>query len=218
LNSKETAHILFQELASKVDFDAYYETILARRSIRFFSSKEVEEHKILKIIEIANSAPSGANKQPWHFALIKSQDLKAKIREAAEKEEYINYNSRMSEEWKEELKQFGTDWQKDFITTAPYIIVMFKKAYDLEKSGQKSKNYYVSESAGIAAGFLIAAIQVAGLVTLTHTPSPMNFLQEILERPENEKAFLLLPVGYPAENATVPNIKKKTIQETLSIY
>ena len=196
----------------------FTQNMLSRRSIRDFSDKEVSEDIIREILKVAHSAPSGANKQPWHFCAIRSKNLKAKIREAAEKEENINYNGRMPDEWLHDLAKFGTDWQKPFIDIAPWIIVVFKKNYDLEPDGSKSKNYYVSESVGIACGFLIAAIQMAGLVTLTHTPSPMNFLQKILERPENEKPFLLLPVGYPAENACVPNISKYNLDHSLTIY
>lgn len=180
-----------------------------RRSVRFFSDEDVPKAVIEKIIMTASSAPSGAHKQPWTFCVISSQDLKAKIREAAEKEEYENYNGRMSDEWLKDLEAFDTDWHKEFLTTAPWLIVVFKKAYDIENDGQKSKNYYVSESVGISCGFLIAAIHMAGLVTLTHTPSPMNFLQDILNRPDNERPYLLLPVGYPLEGVTVPNIERK---------
>ncbi len=196
----------------------FKEHMLSRRSIREFSNNAVSEETIKNILKVAHSAPSGANKQPWHFCAIRSADLKSKIRQAAEKEEYINYNGRMPGEWLGDLKKFGTDWEKPFIDIAPWIIIVFKKNYDVVADGSKAKNYYVSESVGIACGFLIAAIQMAGLVTLTHTPSPMNFLQEILNRPENEKPFLLLPVGYPAENAQVPNISKYTLDQTLTIY
>jgi nitroreductase len=189
-----------------------------RRSIRHFSDRNVDKKIIENIIMTASSAPSGAHKQPWNFCAISDASLKRKIREAAEKEEYINYNGRMSEEWKAALKQFDTDWNKDFLTIAPWIIVIFKKSYDLDDSGNKQKNYYVNESVGIAAGFLITAIHNAGLVTLTHTPSPMNFLQSILERPSNEKAFLLLPIGYPAEGTQVPDLKRKASSEAIIWY
>ena len=188
-----------------------------RKSIRDFSDSFVHRDVIENIIKIAGTAPSGANKQPWTFCLISNNELRAKIREAAEKEEYENYHGRMSDEWLEDLKPFGTDWSKPFIDIAPWIIVMFKKAYDLV-DGKKQKNYYVNESVGIAAGFLIMAIHQAGLATLTHTPSPMNFLQNILNRPDNERAYLLLPVGYPALDAKVPNIKKKPLSDILVSY
>lgn len=194
-----------------------YEEMKSRKSIRDFSDTPVPREIIEDLILTAGTAPSGANKQPWTFCLISNSDLKSKIREAAEIEEYENYHGRMSEEWLEDLRPFGTDWHKPFIDIAPWIIVMFKKAYD-DNGGLRRKNYYVNESAGIAAGFLIMAIHQAGLATLTHTPSPMNFLQKILNRPENERAFLLLPVGYPSADARVPNISKKRLSEILVRY
>jgi len=188
-----------------------------RRSVRDFSNRPVSKKTIENIIMTASSAPSGAHKQPWTFCAISLPSLKEKIREAAEKEEYINYHGRMSDEWLDDLKKFDTDWNKEFITTAPWIIVLFKKAYEVDQE-EKKKNYYVNESVGIAAGFLINAIYQAGLVTLTHTPSPMNFLQEILDRPKNERPFLLLPVGYPADDAKVPQLKRKTEDEVIVYY
>ncbi|MEY3420403.1 MAG: hypothetical protein RIR48_688 [Bacteroidota bacterium] len=201
-----------------IQSEDFYEKMKTRRSVRHFSDREVPEEVIHNIIMTAASAPSGAHKQPWTFCVIRDLDIKAKIKEAAEKEEYENYHGRMSEEWLKDLEKFDTDWHKDFLTKAPYLIVIFRKVYDIENDGSKSKNYYVSESVGIAAGFLIAAIHMAGLVTLTHTPSPMNFLQEILGRPENEKPFLLLPVGYPTDGAMVPDISRKHINEVLAMY
>ncbi|HQU58716.1 MAG TPA: nitroreductase family protein, partial [Saprospiraceae bacterium] len=156
-------------------------------------------------------------KQPWTFCVVANPTIKKQIREAAEKEEYLNYHGRMSEEWIEDLQAFGTDWHKPFLETAPYLIVVFKKAYSLE-GGEKKKNYYVNESVGLATGFLLAAIHNAGLVALTHTPSPMNFLQEILGRPENERPFLLIPVGYPADDAKVPCLSRKEKDEVLVFY
>jgi nitroreductase len=189
-----------------------------RRSIRFFSDKYIDRQVIEDIIMTASSAPSGAHKQPWTFCAINNKEIKEKIRAAAEEEEYINYNGRMGEEWLEDLKKFDTNHIKTFLTDAPWLIVLFKKSYDIDEKAQKKKNYYVSESAGIAAGFLITAIHHAGLVTLTHTPSPMKFLQEILQRPENEKPFLLLPVGYAAESATVPLLTRKNEEEVIRYY
>jgi len=189
-----------------------------RRSLRFFSNKEVSKETIENIIMTASSAPSGAHKQPWVFCAISSVDIKEKIREAAEKEEHISYNGRMSEEWLEDLKKFETDWNKPFIDIAPWIIVLFKKAYDLDEDGKKMKNYYVNESVGIAAGFFISAVHNAGLVTLTHTPSPMNFLQKLLGRPDNERPFLLLPVGYPADDAVVPVLERKAAEDVIVYY
>jgi len=197
---------------------AYRSEIEKRRSVRFFSDKPVTRETIENIIMAASSAPSGAHKQPWTFAAISNSELKAQIREAAEKEEYTNYHGRMSEDWLEDLKKFDTNWVKEFITTAPWIIVLFKKAYDVSETGDKEKNYYVNESVGIAAGFFISALHHAGLVTLTHTPSPMNFLEKILKRPKNERAFLLLPVGYPAEGAVVPVLERKGPEQVISYY
>jgi nitroreductase len=187
----------------------FYRQHEARRTVRMFSNRDVDREIIELIIKTASTAPSGANKQPWNFCVVTNPEVKAQIRKAAEKEEYDNYHGRMSDDWLEDLKKFGTDWHKDFLTTAPYIIIAFKKAYDLDADGNKEKNYYVNESIGLACGILIAAIHNAGLVTVTHTPSPMNFLSKVLERPANERAFLLLPVGYPATDAEVPVISRK---------
>ena len=196
----------------------YRNFLSQRRSLRFFSDKAVSKKTIENIIMTASSAPSGAHKQPWTFCAISSASIKAKIREAAEKEEYTSYNGRMSDEWLEDLKKFDTDWNKPFIDTAPWIVVVFKKAYDLDKDGNKMKNYYVNESVGIAAGFFISAVHNAGLVTLTHTPSPMNFLQKLLDRPDNERPFLLLPVGYPADDAVVPVLNRKGVEDVIVYY
>ncbi|MBK8621174.1 MAG: nitroreductase family protein [Saprospiraceae bacterium] len=199
--------------AQKVRVESFYKTMSERRSVRHFSNREVDEKIIRTLINTAGTAPSGANKQPWTFCAISSPEIKQKIREAAEKEEYENYHGRMSDEWLQDLQKFDTNWVKEFLTEAPWLIVIFKKSYDIDKNGTKSKNYYVQESVGIASGIFITAVHMAGLVTLTHTPSPMGFLQEILGRPENEKPFLLLPVGYPAENCLVPDIKRKSENE-----
>ena len=183
-----------------------------RRSVRDFSSRPVSEEIIHNCIKTAVYAPSGANKQPWHFMIVKDPKIKKEIRIAAETEEKEFYSHRATKEWLEDLNQFGTDWHKPFLETAPYLIVIFKEIID--KHGDESrKNYYVNESVGIAAGFLLTAIHNAGLASLTHTPSPMKFLQEILNRPENERAFLLIPVGYPADEAEVPAINKKPFDE-----
>ncbi|WP_273447000.1 nitroreductase family protein [Neolewinella agarilytica] len=197
---------------------SFYAQHESRRTVREFSDRPVDREIIELIIKTASTAPSGANKQPWNFGVISNPEIKAKIREAAEKEEFENYHGRMSEDWLDDLKKFGTDWHKPFITTAPYIIVAFKKAYDLNAAGEKEKNYYVTESAGLACGMLISAIHNAGLVTVTHTPSPMNFLSEVLGRPANERAFLLLPVGYPAEDAQVPVIERKGLEAVSEWY
>ncbi len=189
-----------------------------RRSVREFSNKPIPYAVIENIINIASSAPSGAHKQPWTFCVIESQNIKKQIREAAEKEEYENYHGRMTDEWLKDLEPFGTDWNKEFLETAPYLIVVFKKSYDFNNDGSTAKNYYVNESVGIACGFLLQAIHQVGLISLTHTPSPMNFLANLLKRPKNEKAYLLIPVGYPAENATVPDLKRKQISDVLVKY
>ena len=193
--------------------EKYYQEINKRRSIRDFSDMEVPKEVIENIIKAAGSAPSGAHKQPWTFCVISNTKLKSEIRKLAEKEEYENYHGRMSDSWKEDLEHLGTDHIKEFLEVAPYLIVVFKKVYDLDEEGGKLQNYYVNESVGIAVGFLITAIHQAGLVTLTHTPSPMKFLQTALRRPKNEKAFLLLPVGYPAKDCKVPDLKRKNLDE-----
>ncbi len=191
----------------------YYKKISKRRSVRDFSDKEIPREVIESILKAAGSAPSGANKQPWTFCVISNTELKSEIRKLAEIEEYENYHGRMSDSWKEDLEHLGTDHIKEFLEIAPYLIVVFKKVYDLDEEGGKLQNYYVNESVGIACGFLITAIHQSGLVTLTHTPSPMKFLQTALGRPKNEKAFLLLPVGYPATDCKVPDIEKKSLEE-----
>ena len=195
---------------------SFLENIIQRRTVRDFSDKPVPIEIIENAIKSASSAPSGANKQPWHFVIVKDPVLKKEIRIAAEKEEKEFYEHRASDDWLEDLNQFGTDWHKPFLEIAPYLIVVFKQSYDLDKGG-KRKNYYVNESVGIASGFLLTALLNAGLASLTHTPSPMGFLEKILKRPKNEKAVLLIPVGYPAENAKVPNLKKKSFQEVATI-
>jgi len=197
---------------SEAEAKAYFEYMEQRRSVREFSDKPVAKSLIEDLIKTASTAPSGAHKQPWTFVAISNPAMKSKIRKAAEEEEYTNYNGRMSEDWLKDLAVFETDWKKPFLEIAPWLIVVFKKAYDLV-DGEKQKNYYVNESVGIAAGFLLTAIHQAGLISLTHTPSPMNFLQKILERPENERAFLLIPVGYPAEDAEVPDLGRKGLEE-----
>ena len=183
--------------------------IQQRRSVRDFSSQNVPIEVIKNCIKTAASAPSGANKQPWHFSLVQDKKIKKEIRVAAENEEKQFYEHRASKEWLEDLNQFGTDWKKPFLETAPFLIIIFSQVFEKNADGQNRKNYYVNESVGIAAGFLLAALHNAGLATLTHTPSPMNFLAKILKRPDNERAYLLIPVGYPSKNAKVPIISKK---------
>ena len=193
-----------------------YLEALKRRSVRKFSKRNIPLSVLKNLIKTATSAPSGANKQPWHFVIIKSKKLKKKIRIAAEKEEMAFYNRRATKEWKKDLDPFNVTWEKPFLEDASSLIVVFKKIYNLEGK-KKSKNYYVSESVGIACGFLILAIHNAGFVCLPHTPSPMGFLEDILERPKNERAFLLIPVGYPAKDTLVPKITKKSFKETCTI-
>jgi nitroreductase len=195
----------------------FYQEMNLRRSLRDFSNKPVSREVIENLILTASSAPSGAHKQPWTFCAISNPMLKHQIRVAAEKEEFEFYNGRASEEWLEDLSPFGTDHRKPFLETVPWLIVVFKKTFNLE-DGEKTKNYYVQESVGIACGFLLAAIHKAGLVSLTHTPSPMNFLADILKRPENEKPFLLIPVGYPKEGAQVPDIQRKKLDEVTYFF
>jgi nitroreductase len=196
----------------------FYEFTNSRRSVRDFSKRPVPENVILNIIRAAGTAPSGANKQPWTFCLVGSGEIKKKIRQAAEKEESENYKSRMSPEWLEDLKRIGTDSHKPFLENAPWLIVVFRKIYELTEAGAKKNNYYVTESVGLACGILLTAIHHAGLVALTHTPSPMNFLSEILHRPENERPFLLIPVGYPAEETYVPDISRKPLDEICIVF
>ena len=189
-----------------------YQEINQRRSCRYFADTPVPKEVIENLILTASSAPSGAHKQPWKFVAISNAAVKTEIRKAAEAEEKEFYEKRAPESWLKDLAPLGTDWQKPFLETAPWLIVIFKETYE-EQNGQKNKHYYVNESVGIAAGFLINAIHRCGLATLTHTPSPMNFLSDILKRPENEKPFLLLPLGYPAKDATVPNLQRKALKE-----
>ncbi len=203
-----------QSLKNVLNFFYFMEE---RRSLRSFSDRPVDQRIIETIINTASTAPSGANKQPWVFCAIQDKSIKKQIRIAAEKEEYESYHGRMSDEWLKDLEPFETDWKKPFLEEAPWLIVVFKKIYDVEESIKKN-NYYVNESVGIATGLLIAAIHHAGLVTLTHTPSPMNFLAKILNRPSNERPFLLLPVGYAPQNAKVPDINRKELDEILVVY
>ena len=160
------------------------------------------------IVSTAASAPSGANKEPWHFTIVKDPGVKRKIRIGAEIEEKAFYKQKAPESWLADLNKFGTDWHKEFLENAPYLIIVFKQIYDLN-DGKKYKNYYVNESVGIACGFLLTAVHRAGLVALTHTPSPMGFLEKICDRPRNERAFLLVPIGYPLKDAVVPDLQKK---------
>jgi iodotyrosine deiodinase len=184
-----------------------------RRSVRNFSSEPVARELIDNAIRAAGTAPSGANQQPWTFVVVSDAAVKAKIRAAAEHEEELLYTRRASAEYLEALEPIGTDWSKPHITDAPYVIVVFEQAWSFDTAGDKRKHYYVRESVGIAVGFLLLALHAAGLATLTHAPSPMGFLKDILNRPDNERPFLLIPVGYPAPDAEVPVLEKKTLEE-----
>ena len=183
-----------------------------RRSVREFSNRDIPIEVIKNIVSTAASAPSGANKEPWHFTIVRDPVVKREIRIGAEGEEKAFYTQKAPVNWLKDLNKFGTDWHKEFLEIAPYLIIVFKQIYDL-KNGEKYKNYYVNESVGIASGILLTAVHSAGLVALTHTPSPMGFLENICKRPPNERAFLLIPVGYPADNAVVPDIQKKHISD-----
>ena len=192
---------------------AYAELMASRRSVRFFSDRPVSQELIGEAIRAAGSAPSGAHRQPWRFVAVSDPDLKRAIREAAEKEEHASYHGRMPDEWLKALEPFGTDWRKPFLETAPWIVVCFAELHGVHAEGTKRKNYYVQESCGIACGLFISAIHYMGLVTLTHTPSPMGFLRTLLERPKNERPFMLFPVGYPAKGATVPDIQRMALDD-----
>lgn len=187
--------------------------VAARRSVRQFSAEPVPPELIENAIRAAGTAPSGANRQPWTFVVVSDPELKSRIRRAAEHEEDLLYTQRASDEYLEAIEPIGTDASKPHVTDAPYLIAVFEQAWSLDEDGERRKNYYVRESVGIAVGFLLLALHNSGLVALTHAPSPMGFLKEILERPENERPFLLIPAGYPAEDAEVPVLEKKSLDE-----
>lgn len=192
--------------------DAFYKRMKTRRSVRMFKDKEIPLEVLRNCLKTASSAPSGANLQPWSFVVVTDPELKKQIREAAEKEERAFYESRASDQWLEDLKVFDTGPEKPFLETAPALIVAF--SHPRREEGEA--NYYVRESVGIAVGFLISALHHAGLCSLTHTPSPMRFLEKLLKRPENERAYLLMPVGYPADDCVVPDIKRRSIDDTVT--
>ena len=196
----------------------FCERLSKRRTVREFSDKDVEEEILINAIRAAGSSPSGANKQPWHFVLVSNPEIKKEIRLAAEKEEREFYSRRAPQSWLEDLEQFGTDANKPFLEQAPYLIAIFLQKFSLDSDNTKQKNYYMPESLGIATGILITALHWSGLATLTHTPSPMAFLNTILKRPNNEKPFLLLVTGYPIDNAEVPEIERKPLQEILTKF
>ncbi|MGD1847107.1 MAG: nitroreductase family protein [Salibacteraceae bacterium] len=196
---------------------AHFDWIDQRRSVRDFSDRPVPKEVIDNLIRSASTAPSGANKQPWTFCAVSNAEMKSKIRVAAEKEEFENYHGRMSDEWLNDLRDLGTDHHKPFLEIAPWLIIVFKRAYEMVEE-EKKLNYYVTESVGLASGFLLSAIHRAGLVALTHTPSPMKFLTQLLDRPSNERPFLLIPVGYPADEVQVPDIDRKPLDEVAVYY
>lgn len=201
----------------------FLERMRSRRTVRHFSTEAVPFELIANAIAAAASAPSGANQQPWTFAVVSDLELKRQIRAAAEAEERESYENRMSEEWLAALAPLGTDWHKPHLEDAPYLIIVFAQAYSWKTDSatgvqHKVKHYYVTESVGIAVGLLLASLHSAGLATLTHTPSPMGFLSEILNRPSNERAYVVIPVGYPAPDAQVPDISKKSLDEVMILY
>lgn len=196
--------------------EAIYREMDGRRSVRSFSAEPVSRDVIEYAIRTASTAPSGAHRQPWTFVLVGDADVKRRIRVAAEVEERANYEGgRIPPEWREALAPLGTDWEKPFLEIAPWIVVVFEERYGLHPDGSRRHNYYVKESVGIACGMFITALHRIGLVTLTHTPSPMAFLTRLLGRPANERPFILFPVGYPAEGAEVPNLRRKTLGEVM---
>jgi len=197
---------------------AFHAALETRRSVRMFDPTPVPRAVIADLIRTASSAPSGAHMQPWHFVAVSDPTLKLRIREAAEAEERKSYGGRMSEEWRQALEPLGTDAVKPHLTEAPWLVVLFAQAWGVNPDGSKRKHYYVSESVGIAAGFFIAAVHHAGLCTLPHTPSPMGFLGKLLGRPKQERATLLLPIGFPAADCTVPDLQRKPLEAVSSWF
>jgi len=208
-----SSYTRLSESEMKERAESWRDELRRRRTVRDFSDQPVPREVIENCLLAAGTAPNGANKQPWHFVVIGDPKIKRQIREAAEEEERAFYSGRAGDEWLDALAHLGTDEHKPFLERAPYLIVIMAESYELDEEGAKSKNYYVTESVGIATGMLITAVHRAGLVSLTHTPSPMGFLNEIIGRPKNERAFLILVVGYPEEGAQVPDISKKSIDQ-----
>jgi len=221
MNKKNQAYIHSINLKQKEMINIskdFFNKMKTRRTIRDFSSKDIPVKVLENAIKSAGRAPSGANQQPWHFVLVSNKKIKKSIRNAAEEEEKAFYAKRAPKEWLNALKHIGTDANKPHLEKAPYLIIVFAERYSVNKKSEKIKNYYVSESVGIATGFLITALHLSGLATLTHTPSPMKFLNKILNRPLNESAYLIIAVGYPGNNTTVPVISKKKISEFLTKF
>ena len=210
----EFHNLSFEEQLARAD--EFFEMLNRRRTVREYSDRDVPIELIEKAIATAGTAPSGANMQPWRFVVVKDAEIKRKIRAAAEKEEYESYHNRMSEKWLRRLAVLGTDEHKPFLEIAPYLIVVFR-INSIEENGESEPTYYSQESVGIAVGMLLAALHNVGLATLTHTPSPMKFLQEILGRPKSEIPFVLIPVGYPADDAIVPDIKRKPLDVIMQV-
>jgi iodotyrosine deiodinase len=207
----------FQTIENQIErAEAFYENLKRRRTVRDFSDEAIPFEIIQKAILTAGTAPSGANMQPWRFVVVQDKDVRRRISEAAEREEYESYHGRMSEKWLRRLAILGTDEHKPFLETAPVLIVVFR-INSVTENGETEPTYYSQESVGIAVGMLLAALHNAGLATLTHTPSPMKFLQEILQRPKTEIPFVLIPVGYPAKDAKVPDIRRKSLEEIMQI-
>jgi nitroreductase len=210
-------HLSADEMRNRAT--AFYELMARRRSIRTFSSEAVPQDLIEAAIRAAGTAPSGAHQQPWTFILVGDPETKRRIRLAAEEEERTNYlDGRMPEDWREEIARLGTSWQKPYLEDVPWIVVLFEQRYGIDADGSRTKHYYVKESVGIAAGIFLAALHTMGLATLTHTPSPMAFLTKLLDRPSNERPFILFPIGYPEPGSVVPNLERKPLDEILVEY
>ncbi len=208
----DSAHLPEDEMRERAA--SFYELMSQRRSIRTFDTTPVPRDLIETAILTAGTAPSGAHQQPWTFVVVGDPDTKRRIRLAAEEEERTNYlDGRMPEDWQEEISRLGTSWQKPYLEDAPWIVVLFEQRYGVDEDGSRRKHYYVKESAGIAAGVFIAALHNMGLATLTHTPSPMAFLTKLLDRPANERPFILFPIGYPAPGSVVPKLERKSLAE-----
>lgn len=213
----ESHHLSEEEMNDRAT--AFYDLMARRRSVRTFSSDPVARDLIEVAVRAAGTAPSGAHQQPWTFVLVGDPDTKRRIRRAAEQEERKNYlGGRMPEDWKEEIAQLGTSWRKPYLERAPWIVVLFEQRYGIDADGSRSKHYYVKESVGIAAGIFIVALHNMGLATLTHTPSPMAFLTKLLNRPSNERPFVLFPVGYPEQGSVVPKLERKPLDAILVEY
>lgn len=221
---KKEKHILLKKQIKFSDdqliknSELFFEKMNSRRTVRTFSSESIPIEVIKNAIKTASTAPSGANKQPWYFVLVRDPEIKKQIRIAAEKEEKEFYSNKAPEEWLKDLEQFDTNEHKPFLEIAPYLIVVFEEKYKVNRKREKEKNYYIKESVGLATGLLLTALHNVGIATLTHTPSPMKFLSEILHRPKNETPFLIVVAGYPEKGTLVPNIQRKELDKILTVY